>query len=60
MDSQLGKDDLADTLIKYGDFEDYKQTNETISDFVGKFEQLYNRLKKWSTSISWDYCIQVS
>ena len=51
LDSHLGKDDLADTLLKYGQFEDYKQTNETTTDFIGKFEQLHNRLEKKSIKL---------
>ena len=51
LDSHLGKDDLADTLVKYSQFEDYKQTSETTADFIGKFEQLYNRLEKKGTTL---------
>ena len=51
LDAHLGKDDLSDTLIKYGQFEDYKQTTESTSDFIGKFEQFYNRVEKKGTKL---------
>ena len=54
LDEQLGKDDLADKLIKFGEFDDYKQTTESVSDFIGKFEQFYNRMVKGGTEYSSD------
>ena len=46
-DKTLGKDDLSDSLEKFEDFEDYRRgPNETILDYISRFDQKYNRLKK--------------
>jgi hypothetical protein len=44
--SHLGKDDLADSFCRYGEFEDYKRSNESIVEYIGKFEQNYNRIAR--------------
>ena len=54
LDKQLGTDDLADKLMKFGEFDDYRQTTESVSDFIGKFEQLCNRMAKGGTKYSSD------
>ena len=46
LDSHLGKDDLADSFCRYGEFEDYKRSNESIVEYIGKFEQNYNRIAR--------------
>ena len=47
LDKTLGKDDLSDSLEKFEDFEDYcRGQNETILDYISRFDQKYNRLKK--------------
>ena len=47
LDKTLGKDDLSDSLEKFEDFEDYCHgQNETILDYISRFDQKYNRLKK--------------
>ena len=47
LDEHLGKDDLADSIEKYDDFEDYKRgKNDSISDYISKFDSKYQRIKK--------------
>ena len=46
LDAQLGKDDLADSFCKYGEFEGYRRSTESIVEYIGKFEQLYNTVEK--------------
>ena len=47
LDKHLGKDDLVDCLEKYEDFEEFKrEENQSIIDFVAKFDQKYNKIVK--------------
>lgn len=47
LDKHLGKDDLADSLEKFEDFEDYRrEKNEDISDYISNFDQKYNKILK--------------
>lgn len=47
MDKQLGKDDLADCLEKFEDFEDYKREQaQTMMDYISKFDHKYNKIMK--------------
>lgn len=47
LDKHLGKDDLTDSLEKFEDFEDFKkESNQSVSEYIDKFDQKYNRLAK--------------
>ena len=47
LDTHLGKDELADSLEKFEDFEDYQRQNgQFINDFISKFDQKYNKISK--------------
>jgi hypothetical protein len=47
MDKHLGKDDLADSLEKFEDFEDFKrESGQNINDFISKFDQKYHKIMK--------------
>ena len=47
LDGKLGVDDLADSLAKFEDFEDYcRGSGESILDYIAKFDQKYKRLVK--------------
>ena len=47
LDSKLGKDDLADSLAKFEDFDDYVRPHgQPISEFIAKYDQKYNRIVK--------------
>jgi hypothetical protein len=52
MDSKLGKDDLTDSLEKFEDFENFvRGTDQNIVEFIAKFDQKYNKLKKKDMSL---------
>lgn len=47
LDAKLAKDDLADSLEKFEDFEDFNRTKgQSVTDYISKFDQKYNRLVK--------------
>ena len=47
LDEKLGKDDLADCLEKFEDFEDYvRDKGQSITEFIAKFDQKYNKVLK--------------
>ena len=47
MDKKLGKDDLADCLEKFEDFEDFKrEPGHSMEEFVSKFDHKYNKIQK--------------
>ena len=47
LDKHLGKDDLADSLEKFEDFEDFRrEKGQPISDFISLFDQKYHRIEK--------------
>ena len=47
LDEKLGKDDLADSLEKFEDFDDFvRLDDQVISDFITQFDQRYNRIVK--------------
>ena len=46
-DKKLGKDDLADSLEKYEDFDDFVRDDTlSVSDYITRFDQKYNRIVK--------------
>jgi hypothetical protein len=46
LDKHLGKDDLADSLEKFEDFDDYFRTDESIIDYIEKFDSKYMKIHK--------------
>ena len=47
LDKHLKKDDLADSLEKYEDFEDFqRRPDQSIADFISEFDQKYRKLEK--------------
>ena len=47
LDQHLGKDDLADSLEKFEDFEDFsRQKGQTISEYISLFDQKYRKIEK--------------
>ena len=47
LDVKLGKDDLADSLEKFEDFDDFtRKDDQLVSDFITQFDQKYNRIVK--------------
>ena len=45
-------DDLADSWEKFSDFEEYTRDNsQTVSDYIDKFEQKYNKIVKKSMKL---------
>ena len=47
MDKHLGKDDLADSLEKYEEFEEYKrESGQSMTEYITKFDQRYNKILK--------------
>ena len=47
LDQHLGKDDLADSLEKFEDFEDFtREKGQSISEFISHFDQKYRRIEK--------------
>lgn len=52
MDKKLGKDDLADCLEKFEDFEDFKrESTQSMTEFISKFDQKYNRISKLNMTL---------
>ena len=52
LDKTIGKDDLSDSWEHFENFEDYyRGQNETILDYVSRFDQKCNRHKGWA----WNY-----
>ena len=46
MDKKLKKDDLADSWEKFKDFEEYKRTEQSIAEYISKFDQKYKKMVK--------------
>ena len=46
MDRKLKKDDLADSWEKFNDFEEYKRTEQSIAEYISKFDQKYKKMVK--------------
>ena len=47
LDKHLGKDDLADSLDKFEDFENYsKKMGQNITQYIEEFDQKYTRIQK--------------
>ncbi|CAC5412223.1 unnamed protein product [Mytilus coruscus] len=47
MDKHLAKDDLADSLAKFEDFEDFQRgPNQSIQDYVETFDAKYRKIEK--------------
>ena len=47
LNETLGKDDLAYSLEKFKDFDEYTRENEqSMSDFITKFDRKYNKIAK--------------
>ena len=44
MKKHLGKDDLADSLEKYEDFEDFRRNGLSMTEYISKFDLKYNRI----------------
>jgi hypothetical protein len=47
LDSHLGKDDLADSLEKFEDFDDYiRENGDSIIEYIEKFDSKYMKIQK--------------
>ena len=47
LDKHLAKDDLADSLTKFEEFEDYRRSEtQSIVDYIGVFDANYRRIEK--------------
>ena len=47
LDLHLGKDDLADSLEKFEDFEDFsREKGQSIANFISLFDQKYHKIAK--------------
>ena len=47
LDKHLGKDDLADSLLKFEDFEEFiKEDEQSMTEFISKFDQKYNKISQ--------------
>ena len=47
LDKQLGKDDLADSLEKFEDFEAFKrESGQSVSEYISKFDFKYSKIAK--------------
>lgn len=47
LDKHLKKDDLADSLAKFGEFEDFQRTDGmTISEYIASFDARYRKIEK--------------
>jgi len=46
MDKKLKKDDLADSWEKFSSFEEYQRKEQSITEYISKFDQNYNKLVK--------------
>ena len=52
MDKKLGKDDLANCIEKYEDFDSFvRESNQTMTDFISKFDQKYNKIVKLNMTL---------
>ena len=45
-DKHLGKDSLSDAFDKFNDFERFTRSTESINEFIGEFDNRYQRLEK--------------
>ena len=53
MGTKLKKDDLAGSWEKFDDFEEYKRgKGPSVSDFISKFDQRYDRIAKKNMTLS--------
>ena len=47
LDKHLGKDDLADSIDKFEDFDDFKRKDgQTIQEFIAMFDSKYRKIEK--------------
>ena len=46
MDKKLKKDDLADSWEKFSTFEEYEKKEQSITEYISKFDQNYNKMSK--------------
>lgn len=47
LDKHLAKDDLADSLTKFEDFEDYRRAeSQTIVEYISVFDAKYRKIEK--------------
>ena len=52
LDKHLGKDDLADSIEKFEDFDDFKRNDgQTIQEFIAMFDSKYRKLEKKDMSL---------
>lgn len=52
LDKHLGKDDLADSLEKFEDFDDYRRKEgQTINEFISMFDAKYRKMEKKSMAL---------
>ena len=55
MDKHLKKDDLTDRWLKYDDFDECKRNDgESVDEFIVKFDEKYNKIKKGGSTIPAD------
>lgn len=47
LDKHLAKDDLADSLEKFEDFEDFKRSDgQSVNEYISIFDAKYRKIKK--------------
>ena len=52
LDKILGKDDLADSFLRYEEFEDCKrEASQSMNDSILQFDEKYNKLVKININI---------
>ena len=52
LDKHLGKDDLADSIEKFEDFDDFKRKEgQTIHEFIAMFDSKYRKIEKKDMSL---------
>ena len=52
LDEHLGKDDLADSIEKFEDFDDFKRKDgQTIQEFIAMFDSKYRKIEKKDMSL---------
>ena len=52
LDKHLGKDDLADSIEKFEDFDDFKRKDgQTIQEFIAMFDSKYRKIEKKDMSL---------
>ena len=48
----LGREEIEDSVIKWDGFEDFKRTNESITDFISAFDLAYTKCKNRGITLS--------